>query len=268
MRYALITALSVLASLPALPASAQAKKDLGGLLHLRESAPEAARRDPVRDYIEANVTETLYHELAHALIEVLDLPVFGPEEYAADMFSVVLLNRLHSEDEIRRMTPHIIANYMWFAREAGDRVEDLDLWDVHGPDLQRYYTFACLVYGASPATRRELAGAAGIPDERIETCEEEYLQSARAWGAVLDHLATDAPADSLRMDWVTEDSHLSRHVARLVAGINATILLPATVSVSVIPCGQANAYFDPDYTEIQICTELGEELAQRAGEAN
>lgn len=244
-------------------ANAQGKKV--GVAESHGAQHDAARRGPVLAYVEANIAETLYHELGHAVIQVLDLPIYGPEEYAADMFSVVMMNRIHTEEELHRMAPLIAANYMWYADQVGDSVADLDLWDLHGPDLQRYYTFACLIYGASPETRRDIVTLAALPEERVETCEAEYAQTARAWGDVLDALATDRPTDTLRMDWVVEkDGHLARYVTRIVSRINATMELPETINVSVIPCGQSNAYFDPDYTEIQICTELGDELSNRA----
>lgn len=264
MRAILATLLALI--LP-LSATGQASKDGYTQSRIPLTRQDAARRDPIMTYVEANVAETLYHELAHALIDAIDLPIYGPEEYAADMFAVVMMDRLHSDDEVMRMAPLIASNYLWFADRSGQKVGDLDLWDVHGPDLQRYYNFACMIYGSEPGTRRDMLQLSSLPEERAETCVEEYEQTAHAWGLVLDAHATDAPGASLRMDWVDEpESHLARFVASVVAKINATIVLPTTINVSVIPCGQSNAYYDPDYTEIQICTELADDLAVRARE--
>ncbi|MBV7377700.1 DUF4344 domain-containing metallopeptidase [Maritimibacter dapengensis] len=251
----------------ALPAVGQSSKDTYTRARIPPTQQDAARRDPVLSYVEANVAETLYHELAHALIDAIDLPIYGPEEYAADMFAVVMMNRLHSDGEIMQMAPLIAANYLWFADRSGQTVGDLDLWDVHGPDLQRYYNFSCMVYGSGPDTRRDILQLSSLPEERVETCKDEYEQTARAWGIVLDAHATSTPGNSLRMDWVAEpESHLARFVTSVVDEVNATIQLPATINVSVIPCGQSNAYYDPDYAEIQICTELANDLASRARE--
>jgi hypothetical protein len=254
-----------LAFLP-LAASAQGTKDVYTFDRV-QSAPQQAveRRDPVELYVEANVTETLYHELAHALIDILELPVFGPEEFAADTFAVVLMNRLHEDAKVQRMAGDVARNYWLFAEGAGDHRDDLALWDVHAPDLQRYYNFACLMYGADVDTRAELVEIFQLPEPRADTCEEEYELAARSWNAVLDGLATDGPGNSIRLDWVLdEDTHLAQFVAREVARLNTEMVLPERVNVSVIPCGEPNAFFDPDLMEIQICTELGEELARMA----
>ena len=42
------------------------------------------------------------------------------------------------------------------------------------------------------------------------------------------------------------------------------LVLPEPIVVSVIPCGEVNAYYDPAKDEIIICTELSEHLAQIA----
>ena len=69
MRFAAAIALALSLS----PAHAEGDKDFytfakpGG--QTLQAAP--ARVDPVQLYVEANVTETLYHELAHALIDLL-----------------------------------------------------------------------------------------------------------------------------------------------------------------------------------------------------
>ncbi|MBV7410828.1 DUF4344 domain-containing metallopeptidase [Maritimibacter sp. DP1N21-5] len=221
--------------------------------------------DPVLAYVEANVTETLYHELAHALIDVLDLPVYGPEEFAADMFAIVLMNRLHDGATVGDMARDVGQNYRIYAEHAGDHPDDLALWDVHGPDMQRYYNFACLMYGADIQGRETMLAEFDLPEERAETCEDEYRLAARSWGAVLDSLATDAPGQSVRIDWVlNEGDHLTDFVKGEVARLNAAMVLPEPVTVSVIPCGQSNAFYDPDPREILICTELGEELAALA----
>ena len=53
----------------ALPAVGQSSKDTYTRARIPPTQQDAARRDPVLSYVEANVAETLYHELAHALID-------------------------------------------------------------------------------------------------------------------------------------------------------------------------------------------------------
>ena len=104
-----------------------------------------------------------------------------------------------------------------------------------------------------------------VPEARARTCDEEYALAETSWNAVLDGLVTDAPGQTIRLDWVmNEDDHLTRFVRSEVARLNAEMVLPETLNISVIPCGEANAFYDPGLLEIQICTEFGEELANMA----
>lgn len=266
MRY--ITTLPLILALLAPVARADGTKDsftFGKDAPDPQAAVALSERDPVELYVEANIAETLYHEMAHALIDILQLPIYGPEEFAADTFSIVMMNRLHDEATVQQMAGDVARNYWLFAEGAGQHRDDLALWDVHAPDLQRYYNFACLMYGADPDMRGDLVEVFDLPEERAETCEEEYDLAERSWHAVLDELATDAPGSSIQLDWVLDgDDHLSQFVGGLVAKLNADIVLPQTLNVSVIPCGESNAFYDPGLMEIQICTELGEELANMA----
>lgn len=248
----------------ALPAAAGGKKDrIPG--DQTPTVTPGDRVDPVRRFIESNVTETLYHELAHALIDVLDLAVFGPEEFAADMFAAVLINRMNDEATTARITRDVANAYDRDAtsyENAGRRHAN---WDKHPSNQQRYYNLVCLIYGANPSRRGRLADELGLPEDRAETCEEEYGLTSRAWNGVLDRISRGAPGRSLTMDWILDpDSHLTHFVASEVDRLNRLYVLPVPVVVSVIPCGQVNAFYDPSNREIIICTELSEHLAKLA----
>lgn len=226
---------------------------------------DAADRDAVQLFVEANVVETLYHELAHVLVDQLDLAVFGPEEFAADMFAVVLLNRMFDEPTAVRMAYDIAASYDHDALKAARSTEGHAMWDVHGLDRQRYFTFACLMFGANPTKRAQFAHRLGLPRPRLETCESEFRMTARAWGGVLDRLAEDAPGGSLELGLAFEpESVLTRFVVREIDRLNRAFVLPERVSVNVVPCSAVNAFYDTQSGEILICTELARHLAEIA----
>lgn len=269
MRFTLpLIALPLFASAVALPATAGGSKGDYVAARAENIAPgraTAQHDDPVQRFVDSNITETLYHEFGHVLIDVLELPVFGPEEFAVDRFAIVLMNRMYDEDTVVRMTYDVAAAYDAGALKEGDAGDAPALWDVHGLDRQRYYNLACLMYGAEPDTREDLAAELGLPQARIETCEEEYARTARAWGEVLDGIAVGAPGDSLKMDWMLDaESPVTQFVAAEVARLNAVLTLPEEIAVSVIPCGEANAFYDPGPREILICTEMAAQLAELA----
>ncbi len=216
-------------------------------------------------FVASNIRETIYHELAHLLIDQLDLPVFGPQEFAADLFATVMINRLFDEDAAIAMTYDVAAAYDAGALKENDYGAGPAMWGVHGTDRQRYYNFVCMMYGANPEAREDVADELGLPDERKETCEEEYALTARAWGEVLDRVAENAPGTSLQMDWMLDaESPLARFVRAEVDRLNSLMALPKETAVSVIPCEEINAYYDPNLPEMLICTELGDHLAELA----
>lgn len=232
-------------------------------------APGAARGpDKARAFVEANLRETLYHELAHAMIDVMDLPVFGPEEMAADMFSVVLMNTLFDDDDLNDMTGHVAAAYLdGVPKEGLGQSDGTAMWDLHGTDEQRYYNFICLMYGADPEARSALVDEFDLPGSRAESCSDEYDLTHRAWSQALADISPAAAPNgtALSMDWVLDDSsHAARFIESEVARLNTIIRLPEPVVVSVIPCGEENAFYDPTPREILICTELADFLADIA----
>ncbi len=221
---------------------------------------DAPVTDPVERFVESNVLETLYHEMAHALIDTMNLPVLGPEELAADFFAAVLLDRVHDEATTRQLIADVAASYQYDAEHGGGVA-----WDLHGTPKQRYFNLACLYYGADPEAREDALGRYNLPEERAESCPEEYEAASFAWGEVLEELAENAPGNTITLDWILDrDSHLTRYVTQEVAELNRMMALPEPIVVSVIPCGEVNAYYDPEKLEIIICTELADHLAEIA----
>lgn len=224
--------------------------------------------DPVevQEYVESNLLGIFYHELGHALIDILDLPIFGQEEDAADVLSVFLLDAFWEEETAVQLA---YDTAFGFLGEAEDRLaagEEPAYWDVHGPDLQRYFNLVCVFYGANPDERDDVAYDLGLPEERAEYCPEEYDQANGSWGGVLDELLHPNGGKSIRIGDVeakSDGANLTYDViATEVDALNEEFRLPDRLTVSVLPCGEANAFYDPEYREIVMCTEFADYLAQ------
>ena len=205
-------------------------------------------------FVRANVLAILYHEMGHALIDVLALPVFGQEEDAADVLSVLLINDLYEEEEASNIIYDAAFGFLGEAQE-----NEPALWDVHGPDLQRYYTMICLFYGASPDARADLAEELDLPADRAETCEEEFGLAADSWGPVLDDIAAGDEASSMVYEG-QDNTLIGQLVADEVMALNGDFDLPERLVIAVEDCGEANGFYDPGLRRITICTELDEYL--------
>lgn len=226
-----------------------------------------ARALDAEQYVGANLLASFYHELGHALIHVMDLPIFGQEEDAADVLSALMLQELFEEEAAAAMVHATAMAFLYDAR-AQEADGGTEYWGIHGPDRQRYYTLVCLFYGGNPDLRRGIADALGLPRDRAETCAEEFDVAMHSWGAVLDRLYDAGPGDSLRLQaaragrsrWarVTRDV-----IAAEVDALNAEMSLPVPIAVRVEPCGEANAFYDLDARAIIMCTEFAGFLARQ-----
>lgn len=208
-------------------------------------------------FVESNILAIFYHELGHALIDVLDLPVFGQEEDAADVLSIYLIDQLY-EPEVAEEIATDSANL--FAAEADETQDDVPYWGVHGPDAQRFFNTICLFVGADLGRRSDMARDFGLPEERLETCEDEFDQANNAWGAVLDRIT--GPGTSLRFEG--DDDLISQIISAEVDALNADFNLPTNVDVIVAFCDEANAFYDPGDQSITMCLELVDYLTERA----
>ena len=232
--------------------------------------PGAAFSDDAFDeaFVEANLIATFYHELGHGLIDILNLPIYGQEEDAADNASVLLVDALFDEEDAIDISVGAAEGYLLAALEMEDSDEEVPYWDSHGPDLQRYYNIACLIYGADVERRATLPDELDLPEERAEFCEEEFEQANNAWGPVLDRLERRGGNQRLRLDNREAGDEMAEFIAEIVsddiASVNQNFTLPAALTVVIEYCDEPNAFYDPEDREIIMCVELAEEFANLA----
>lgn len=124
-----------------------------------------------------------FHELGHALIDQLEIPMLGREEDVADQISTYIW--VHREDSEAILNGTI---YSFSAQDDG--ADDDVLADSHSLNAQRYYNLMCWVYGADP--QRYSEAGEQLPEERREGCEFEYWQLENAIEQLLPDLFSEA----------------------------------------------------------------------------
>lgn len=130
----------------------------------------------------------LYHELAHALIHNLDLPITGREEDAADQFAVLALLRHPSGEKLAIGSADYLQDMARLEEEAGpDQSRRYSLFS------QRYFNALCWVYGSDPVAQSYLVEQGRLPSERAKTCRDEYLRAAYAWDVLLQAFSKQQP---------------------------------------------------------------------------
>lgn len=134
------------------------------------------------DQLTAATTNTylwvLYHEMGHALVTMLDLPITGKEEDAVDEFSTVIF--------VEAGMAYVAADAIWyFALMDNGEHPPSALADEHSLGLQRFYNVLCLVYGSDPATYQATVDSFPEMASRAPRCEDEYAQKKRSWERLL-----------------------------------------------------------------------------------
>jgi hypothetical protein len=212
-------------------------------------------------FVTSNVIATFYHELGHALIDVLQFPVLGREEDAADALSAYLTHQIWEEDSAAVIVADSANAYLLYNAEAEEFGYETPYWDEHSLNLQRYYNLVCLFYGADPAARTDFVTEFELPENRAERCEAEYAQVDQAWGTLLQAAEYQEGAAGLVMLGDASDP-IAAILAEEVSDFNGWYSLPTEVLVEIAPCGQANAFYYSGSSTITICTEYAEDLAR------
>jgi hypothetical protein len=124
--------------------------------------------------------DTTFHEFAHAMFDMLRVPVLGREEDAADQVSAYIMLHL-GKTEARRLIAGAAYVYKTEAEAAKTPVELKQFADAHGTPAQRFYNLLCIAYGADPESFGDVVKKGHLPKERAEDCKDEYQQVAYAY---------------------------------------------------------------------------------------
>ena len=123
----------------------------------------------------------LYHEIGHALIHQLDIPVLGKEEDAVDQFAAIISSQLDLEDTA--ITAAEFFDLQSSMKET--KIKSFEFWDSHSLDEQRMYSIICLIYGNEPDVYEDLAKDYEFNDTKREDCKYDFFRANRSWGRLL-----------------------------------------------------------------------------------
>ncbi len=144
--------------------------------------------DPIPAAVNAEIA-TFYHELAHATIDMYDLPITGREEDASDQLVVFMLLE---PDENGTVEPHAEAAVKDYARmfeqyAAGQEIlVEADFAAKHSVNRARMYNILCWFYGHDSAEHGDLVTDGWLPEDRARGCEAEYEQLHKSWAKLLE----------------------------------------------------------------------------------
>ena len=222
----------------------------------------------IATFVLGNTLFTLYHELGHALIDKLGIPVLGKEEDAVDGLATLLMLPEDSDDRSDELILAAADGY-GLAHDQGSE-DELAFWDSHSLDLQRYGAVNCLIFGSDPEGFADLAKQIEMPESEQARCPETYEQTLASWVALLDqhfreddddedggriHIRFDPPDGDIDPALVAF-LKASPVIAEAVAGVAESVILPEDFNVVFASCGTINAFYDPGTGDVTMCYEI------------
>jgi hypothetical protein len=149
---------------------------------LRKTMPAQTTAEGVTpdDAIAGPLFDTCLHEFAHALFELLRVPVLGREEDAADQVSAYVMLQL-GKVEVRRLIGGVAYAYKTEADAETVPAPMTQFANVHGTPAQRFYNILCVAYGADKQLFGYVVESGYLPKYRAEDCYDEYKQVAYAY---------------------------------------------------------------------------------------
>ena len=142
------------------------------------------------------------HEMGHAMFDLLDVPVFGRAEDAADGFATYMMLNLGKQDA-QRLILGAAYSYRDYVKNPRVCVPLIAFADAHGAPMQRYYNLLCIVYGADPQLFAGLIEKGYLPKSRADSCRIEYKEVYFAFSKVIaPHLDEELAKQVLDKTWL------------------------------------------------------------------
>jgi hypothetical protein len=164
------------------------------------------------DFLSAMFLDVVLHEAAHAVFDMLQIPVLGREEDAADQFAAFVLLQLPREDA-GRLIAGIAHGYaaelkLRDIEDLRSRKDDAPLLQsaaAHSSPAQRLFNVLCIAYGADPHYFAGIVDRGVLPETRAAGCLFEFFQVAYAWRVLIQpHVDADLAQRVLSRRWVPE----------------------------------------------------------------
>jgi hypothetical protein len=201
---------------------------------LTESLPEViASKGPPKAISQENFTTDvlnvwgnqfiLGHELGHALIHQLNLPLTGLEEDSADGFATFFTVNDKDTAPNAALGAAVLFDAMG-SKNPNPTLEDFS--SDHPLILQRVYNFLCCVLGSDPQHLQHALVTDGyIPKERALLCRKEWTQLNYGWWTMLEPHLTDsskkeakAARQQARKDLEEENKVLPAKIRQILGG--------------------------------------------------
>jgi hypothetical protein len=151
--------------------------------------------------------EAALHNLAYAVVDQLDVPVWGREDDAADRMAALIM--MQFGDEVASMTIKGTAKFFEYSNQTWTGA---DFASVLSPEAQRFYNYLCIAFGGDPITFGYLVsktlplGPSLLPIDRARGCSREYEQVRHAFDQrIMPYVEPDLMIKVRASQWLALD---------------------------------------------------------------
>jgi Putative metallopeptidase len=229
------------------------------------------QRKALIEFVAGNMLFALNHELGHALVSEMGLPVLGKEEDAVDAYAVLTMLAIGNSVSDRVLNETISG---WFLDANRNAVEGtrVPFYDAHSVDKRRAYDIICLMVGFDPNKFAAAADKAQMPAERQGTCQGDYSNASWSWTTVLRlHLRPPShPKQKFTVRYgpgqgqydAIAKAFQTVGILELVADLaNDHYVWRRPITFEMQTCGTPNADWDLAGHRIYLCYEMAQDFA-------
>ena len=230
----------------------------------------AKQRESLVEFVVGNMLFVATHELGHGVLFEFKLPNPGRDEDAADSFAIITMLKIGTAFS-QRVLIESARGYYFNDRRDKEQGEKLAFYDEHGLNLQRAYQIVCFLVGSDPVKFKELATETKLPEERQETCRDDYRATLWSWDTLLQPHRRGAEQPKQKIDviygeakgdlQVFADSFRNMRFLESLADHAADrFAWPNPIVMEMQSCGEANARWQA--RKLKLCYELAQEFGQ------
>jgi len=142
------------------------------------------------------------HQISYAVFDLLQVPVWGREEDAADKLAAFVMLQFSEDVAVRTLTGAV-----WFFEASKRTWTGSDFANVASPEPQRFYNYLCVAYGGAPFTFTSIVRDTLLKTIRAPRCAREYQGLADAFEqTILPHLDLDRLKKVQSMQWAKPEN--------------------------------------------------------------
>jgi hypothetical protein len=142
------------------------------------------------------------HEVGHAAFDLLDVPIFGKLEDAADQFATYIMLQF-GKDQARRLIGGAAFSYKEDVLKSETTVTLKAFSNSHSRPQERFFNLLCLAYGADQKLFSDLIEKGYLPESRAKRCKREFREVAFAFKHLIaSHVDAEMARKVLETDWL------------------------------------------------------------------